>query len=60
MDARLDTNDDAEASFPGSSHVTSTSSIVTTFLVNDELVPIKIENIPGNYILFNLVFIICF
>ena len=49
---------DVEA-FPGSSHVTSTSSIVYTFLVNEELVPIKIERIPGHYRLFNLVFIIC-
>ena len=60
VDAGFDTSVDAEATFPGSSRVTSTSSIVTTFLVNDELVPIKIENIPGNYRLFNLVFIICF
>ena len=49
-----------EATFPGSSCVTSIGSIVTTFLVNEELVPIKIENISGNYRLFNLVFIICF
>ena len=59
MDARLDTNVDVEATFPISSHVTRTGSIVTTFLVNEELIPIKIENIPGDYILFNLVFIIC-
>ena len=49
---------DVEA-FPGSSRVTSTGSIVCTFLVNEELVPIKIERIPGDYKLFNLVFIIC-
>ena len=49
---------DVEA-FPGSSRVTSTGSIVCTFFVNEELVPIKIERIPGDYILFNLVFIIC-
>ena len=58
VDAEFDTNADAEATFPGSSYVNSTSSIVTTFLVNEELVPIKIEKIPSNYRLFNLVFII--
>ena len=46
VDAGLDR--DVEA-FPGSSHVTSTSSIKCTFLVNEELVPIKIEMIPGHY-----------
>ena len=55
MDTGLDTNVDAEASFPISSHVTSIGSIVTTFLVNDELIPIKIEKIPSDYRLFNLV-----
>ena len=60
MDARLDTIADLEATFPGYSRVSSTGSIVTTFLVNDELVPIKIENILGNYRLFNFVFKICF
>ena len=59
VDVGLDTNADVEATFPGSSRVTSTGSIVTTFLVNEELIPIKIENISGDYILFNLVFIIC-
>ena len=49
---------DVEA-FPGSSCVTSIGSIVCTFLVNEELVPIKIERIPGDHRLFNLVFIIC-
>ena len=39
---------DVEA-FPRSSRVTSTGSIVCTFLVNEELVPIKIERIPGHY-----------
>ena len=39
---------DVEA-FPGSSHVTSTGSIKCTFLVNEELVPIKIERIPSHY-----------
>ena len=55
MDAGLDR--DVEA-FPGSSHVTSIGSIKCTFFVNEELVPIKIERIPGHYRLFNLVFII--
>ena len=56
VDAGLDR--DVEA-FPGSSHVTSTGSIKCTFLVNEELVPIKIERNPGHYRLFNLFFIIC-
>ena len=53
VDAGLDR--DVEA-FPRSSCVTSTGSIVCTFLVNEELVPINIERIPGHYRLFNLVF----
>ena len=57
VDVGLDREVDA---FLGSSRVTSTVSIVTTVLVNDDRVPINIENIPGNYRLFNLVFIICF
>ena len=56
VDAGLDR--DVEA-FPGSSHVNSTGSILCSILVNEELVPIKIERIPGHYRLFNLVFIIC-
>ena len=56
VDAGIDR--DVEA-FPRSSCVTSTGSIKCTFLVNEELVPIKIERIPGHYILFNLFFIIC-
>ena len=56
VDAGLDR--DVEA-FPGSSHVTSTGSIVCTFLVSEELDPIKIERIPSHYRLFNLFFIIC-
>ena len=42
-------NRDVEA-FPRYSRVTSTGSIVCTFLVNEELVPIKIERIPGCYL----------
>ena len=56
VDAGLDR--DVEA-FPRSSRVTSTGSIVCTFLVNEELVPIKIERILVHYRLFNLFFIIC-
>ena len=56
VDAGLDR--DVEA-FPGSSRVTRTGSIKCTFFVNKELVPIKIERIPGHYRLFNLFFIIC-
>ena len=33
--------------FPGSSRVTSKKKLKVTFLVNDELIPMKIENIPG-------------
>ena len=50
VDAGLDR--DVEA-FPGYSHVTRTDSIVCTFLVNEELIPIKIEKIPCDYRLFN-------
>ena len=46
VDAGLDRDVDA---FPGSSHVTRTGSILCTFLVNEELVPIKIERILGLY-----------
>ena len=49
---------DVEA-FPGSSRVTRIGSIVCTFLLKEELVPINIERIPGHYRLSNLVFIIC-
>ena len=56
VDVGLDREVDA---FPGYSCVTRTGSIVKTFLVNEELVPIKMEKIPGDYRLFNLVFIIC-
>ena len=56
VDARIDR--DVEA-FPRSSCVTSTGSIKCIFLVNEELVPINIERIPGHYRLFNLFFIIC-
>ena len=53
VDAGLDR--DVEA-FPGSSHVTSTGSIKCTFFVNEKLVPIKIERIPGHYRLFKFFF----
>ena len=55
VDAGLDRYVEA---FPGYSRVTSTGSIKCTFLVNEELLPIKIERIPSHYRLFNLVFII--
>ena len=58
MEAGFDTNVDVEATFPGSSHVTSTGTIETTILVNEELVPINIEKIPCNYTLFKLVSIV--
>ena len=45
VDVNPASNVDVEAKFPRSSHVTSTSSIETPFLVNEELIPIKIEKI---------------
>ena len=36
-----------EATFPGSSCVTSTRTLHATFLVDDDLVPIKIDKVPG-------------
>ena len=38
----------AEEKFPRSYHVTSMGTIQTTFLLDEELVPIKIKKIPGN------------
>ena len=58
VDAETPSIYDVEAAFSGSSHVTRTGTIETTFLVNEELVPINIEKTPDNYILFKLVFII--
>ena len=59
VDAEHASIDIGKATFPGSSRVTSTSTIHTTFLVDEEIVPIKIENISGNYYaLFKLVIII--
>ena len=46
VDVGLDRDVDA---FTRYSHVTSTVSIVCTFLVNEKLVPIKIERILGHY-----------
>ena len=47
VDAEEDSIDITIASFPRSSHVTSTGTLETTFLVDENLVPIKIEKIPG-------------
>ena len=58
MDTEPNSNVDDEATFHVSSHVTSTCSIETKVLVNEEITTIKIEKILGNYTLFNLVFII--
>jgi len=35
------------AAFPGFSRVSSTGTLETTFLVDENLVPIKIERIPS-------------
>ena len=45
VDVNPASNVDVEVKFPRSSHVTRTSSIETPFLVNEEIIPIKIENI---------------
>ena len=58
VDAETASIVDVEATFLGSSHVTSKCTIDMIFFLNEELVPINIENIPGNYTLFKLVFII--
>ena len=50
--------ENAQASFHGYSCVTNTGTLETTFLVDDNLVPIKIEKILGIYTLFNLLFVI--
>jgi hypothetical protein len=49
-----------EACFPGSSHVTSMGTLLVTFLVNDEIIPMKIENLPrylrcALFIMYNLI-----
>jgi hypothetical protein len=36
-----------EACFPGSSHVTSTGTLSVTFLVDDDMIPMKIQRLPG-------------
>ena len=62
VDVDQPTIDDAEEgvdAFRGSSCVTRTGSIVCTFLVNEEMVPMNIERITGHYRLFDLVFIVC-
>ena len=58
VDAELASNADVEIAFPGFSCVTSTGSIETKNLLNEELVPIKIEKIPGNYTMFKSMSII--
>ena len=56
VDAEI-SNDNAQVTFPQSSSVTSMGTLETTFLVDDNLVPIKIEKIPGIYTLFKLFYI---
>ena len=59
IDTEHDSINIIEETFLGSSCVTSMGIIQTTFLVEKELVPIKIEKISSNYYaLFKLVFII--
>lgn len=47
VDAEEDSIDITIISFLGSSHVTGTRTLETTFLVDENLVPIKIEKITG-------------
>ena len=51
-------NDNAQVAFLGSSCVTRTSTLEETFLVDKNLVPIKIEKMPSIYTLFILLFTI--
>ena len=51
-------NENAQATFLGSSRVTRTGTSETIFLVDDNLVPIIIEKIPSIYTLCNLLFVI--
>ena len=51
-------NDNAQATFPGSSYVTRMGTLETTFFVDDNIVSINIDKILGIYTLFNLLFVI--
>ena len=53
VDANI-SNDNAQATFLGSSRVTSIGTLEKTFLVDKNIVPIKAHNIPCIYTLFNL------
>jgi hypothetical protein len=52
-DQALDGGDEAIGDstyfFPGSSHVTNKGTLPVTFLVDENIVPIKIQKIPGIY-----------
>ena len=47
VDAEDDSIDIAIVAFPGSSRVTSMGTLETTFLVDENLIPIKKEKIPS-------------
>jgi hypothetical protein len=47
VDASESSIDISQEAFPGSSHVISVGTIQTTFLVDENIVPIKIEKILG-------------
>ena len=51
-------NDNAQAAFPRYSYVSSMGTLETTFLVDDNLVLINMDNISGIYTFFNLFFVI--
>lgn len=46
-DAECDPIAHFQVIFPGSSHVTSTRTLLITFLVDDGLFPMKLEKLPG-------------
>ena len=57
VDANI-SNDNAQAAFLRSSRVTRMGTLETTFFMDENRVPIKIEEISSIYTLFNLLFVI--
>ena len=48
VDEEHDCITEFEASFLGYSRVTSMGTLLVTFLVDDELIPMKLENLTGS------------
>ena len=48
VDEERDRITEFEASFLGYSRVTSMGTLLVTFLVDDELIPMKLENLTGS------------